>query len=88
MCGEHVLQWFDWGAPLAGDDLHELKAAAVQLHVCGIVILRVDLARAQRTAVLGLHTRGTDRRTDRDSKSEQMANYKYSVTRLRVIISQ
>lgn len=53
---EHVLQWFDRGAPLAGDDLHELEAAAVQLHVGGVIVLCVDLACTQRTAVLGLHT--------------------------------
>lgn len=37
------LQWFDWWAPLAGNDLHEFKAAVVELNVSGIVILCVDL---------------------------------------------
>lgn len=37
------LQWFDWWAPLAGNDLHEFKAAVVELNVRGIVILCVDL---------------------------------------------
>lgn len=49
------LQWFDWWASLAGNDLHEFKAAVVELDVSGIVILCVDLTGPQRTAVLRLN---------------------------------
>lgn len=49
------LQWFDWGAPLAGNDLHELKAVVVELHLHGVVVLRVDLTGPQRATVLGLN---------------------------------
>lgn len=48
------LQGFDGGTPLAGDDLHELKAAVVELDVCSVVILGVDLTGPQRPAVLRL----------------------------------
>lgn len=53
---DHVecLQGFDGGTPLAGDDLHELKAAVVELDVCSVVILGVDLTGPQRPAVLRL----------------------------------
>lgn len=47
-------QRLDGGAPLAGDDLHELEAAVVELNVRGVVVLRVDLTGPQRAAVLGL----------------------------------
>lgn len=49
------IQGFDGWAPLAGNDLHELKAAVVELHLHGVVILRVDLTGPQRAAVLGLN---------------------------------
>lgn len=52
--GRRYVQRFDRRAPLAGDDLHELEAAVVELDVRGVVVLRVDLTRPQRTAVLGL----------------------------------
>jgi len=54
VCRGRGLQWLDGRTPLAGDDLHELKAAVVQLDLRGVVILSVDLAGPQRTAVLGL----------------------------------
>lgn len=50
----HNLQWFDGWTPLAGNDLHEFKAAVVELNVGGIIILCVDLTGSQRTAVLRL----------------------------------
>lgn len=50
------LQWFDWWAPLAGNNLHEFKAAVVELDVSGVVILCVDLTGPERTAVLRLDT--------------------------------
>ena len=53
-CDLRCLQWLDGRAPLAGDDLHELKAAVVELDLRGVVVLGVDLAGPQRTAVLGL----------------------------------
>ena len=40
---DRYIQWFDWWAPLAGDDLHEFESAVVELNVCGVVILCVDL---------------------------------------------
>lgn len=49
------LQWFDWWTPLAGNDLHEFKAAVVELNVRGIVVLCVDLTCPQRTTVLRLN---------------------------------
>lgn len=50
----HV-QRFDWRAPLAGNDLHELKAVVVELHLHGVVVLRVDLTGPQRATVLSLN---------------------------------
>lgn len=49
------LQWLIWWTPLAGNHLHEFKAAVVQLNVCGVVVLCVDLARPQRATVFGLN---------------------------------
>lgn len=48
------LQWFDRWTPLAGNDLHEFKAAVVELNVGGIVVLCVDLTGPKRTTVLRL----------------------------------
>lgn len=48
------LQRFDGRTPLAGDDLHELEAVVVELDLCGVVVLGVDLTRAQGAAVLRL----------------------------------
>lgn len=50
-------QWLVWWTPLAGDHLHEFKAAVVQLNVRGVVVLRVDLARPERATVFGLKRR-------------------------------
>lgn len=54
---ENAPQRLDRRAPLAGDYLHELKAAAVQLNLWAVVILCVDLTGPQRTAVLRLNVR-------------------------------
>lgn len=61
LCVGHCLhiQWFYWWAPLASNDFHQLKAVVVQLDLGGIVILCVDLTRAQRTTILGLHKKGS-----------------------------
>lgn len=58
-------QWLVWWTPLAGNHLHEFKAAVVQLNVRGVVVLRVDLARPQRATVFGLK-RGKTRETKLD----------------------
>lgn len=52
-------QWLVWWTPLAGDHLHEFKAAVVELNVRGVVVLRVDLARPERATVFGLKRRKT-----------------------------
>lgn len=66
-------QWLVWWTPLAGNHLHEFKAAVVQLNVRGVVVLRVDLARPQRATVFGLK-RGKTRENQtgfREFKSEE-----------------
>jgi hypothetical protein len=52
--GIHTKQRLDWGAPLAGSHLHQVKVAGVQLRVCGILILGIDLTCAEWTVVLTL----------------------------------
>lgn len=49
-----LLQRFYWRTPLAGDDLHELEAVVIELDLCGVVVLGVDLTSAQGPAVLRL----------------------------------
>lgn len=39
-------QRFYWRTPLAGDDLHELETAVVELDLGGVVVLGVDLTRS------------------------------------------
>lgn len=56
-------QRFYGRAPLAGDDLHQLEAGVVQLHLCGVVVLGVDLGRPEWTAVFGLR-RETETETE------------------------
>lgn len=41
-----LLHGLDGRTPLAGDDLHELEAAVVQLDLSGVVVLAVDLTSA------------------------------------------
>jgi len=64
------LQWFDWWAPLAGDDLHEFKAAVVELNVSGVVILCVDLTGPQRAAVLRLSKENTEPKLIKNFRSK------------------
>lgn len=52
------LQRLDGGAPLPGRHLHQVEVARVELGVCGILILGVHLACAQRTVVLTLKWNG------------------------------
>lgn len=54
--GSSNSQRLDGRAPLAGDDLHQLEAAVVELDVSGVVVLCVDLTGPERTAVLRLDT--------------------------------
>lgn len=63
------IQWFNWWAPLAGNDLHELKAVVVELHLHGIVILRVDLTGPQRATVLSLND-GSQQKLDQEFMSQ------------------
>lgn len=57
-------QWFIWWTPLAGNHLHQFKAAVVQLNVRGVVVLRVDLARPQRATVFGLRRANESKETN------------------------
>lgn len=72
------LQGLDGGAPLAGGHLHQVEVARVQLRVRGVLVLGVNLARAQRTVVLALKQKGRSDSdpgtglTDREASGEAM----------------
>ena len=75
------LQWLDGRAPLAGDHLHELEAAVGELDLRGVVVLGVDLAGPQRTAVLGLTDERTHTHTHTHTKSYKHPNTSISLHR-------
>lgn len=84
---DRLLQRFDRWAPLAGDDLHELEAAVVELNVRGVVVLCVDLTGPQRTAVLGLDVDMKDRTKVRQKKSRAKTRLSKTKTTMKYLVN-